>query len=153
MKDSGSGKRRKSSGRETVPFWRTKRFQEMAPEEWESLCDGCAICCLEKQENPATGEVRELAVSCPFLDPKSCRCTIYAERETLNPECLRLTPMNIGGLSWLPETCAYRLVAEGRDLEWWHPLISRSGSTVHKAGVSVRGRVVSGKHVHRTDLE
>lgn len=152
MKDTGSGKRRKDGHQEPSPFWRTKRLQELESHEWEALCDGCAVCCLEKQENPLTGEIRELAVSCPFLNLKSCRCTIYMERESLNPECLRLTPLNIGDLSWLPETCAYRLVSEGKDLEWWHPLISRSGNSVHKAGVSVRGRAVSGKFVHPKDL-
>jgi uncharacterized protein len=151
-KGSGSEKARRKGSEEPLPFWLAKRLQDLEPDEWESLCDGCAVCCLEKQENPITGEIRQLGIGCEYLDLKSCRCTIYEDRATLNPECLSLSHLNVGDLTWLPETCAYRRVAEGKDLEWWHPLVSRSGKTVHQAGVSVKGKTVSGKFVHPKDM-
>jgi uncharacterized cysteine cluster protein YcgN (CxxCxxCC family) len=148
----GSGKEREKKTGEALPFWRGKRIQELEPDEWEALCDGCGLCCLEKRENPLTGEILQLGVGCEYLDLKSCRCTIYKDRTTLNPDCLRLSPLNVGNLSWLPETCAYRRVSEGKELEWWHPLLSQSGRTVHQAGVSVKGKAVAGKFVHPKDL-
>jgi uncharacterized protein len=148
----GAGKKSANRDEEALPFWRGKRLQEFAPDEWEALCDGCALCCLEKQENPITGEIVQLGVGCGYLDLKNCRCSIYKERATLNPECLKLSSQNVGNLSWLPESCAYRRLAEGKELEWWHPLVSRSGNTVHQAGVSAKGKAVSGKFVHPKDL-
>jgi hypothetical protein len=126
-----------------VPFWKTKTLAEMTKTEWESLCDGCARCCLNKLENEGTGEVMYTDVACRLLDNHACRCTSYADRKRFVPDCQILTPGNVKRLDWLPSTCAYRLVADGKDLYWWHPLVSGDPETVHVAGISVRGRVVS----------
>jgi uncharacterized protein len=123
------------------PFWRVKRLSEMSEREWESLCDGCGRCCLNKLVDADTNETVFTSVGCRLLDDKTCRCTDYAHRQAKVKDCVRLTPRNVRRLTWLPPTCAYRLVAEGRDLAWWHPLVSGSPETVHEAGISVRGRV------------
>jgi uncharacterized cysteine cluster protein YcgN (CxxCxxCC family) len=125
------------------PFWRTKSLKEMSKEEWESLCDGCARCCTVKFEDTDTGLVEFTDVACRQLDTKSCRCKNYAKRKTLVPDCIALTVRMIGKLHWLPSTCAYRLIDEGKDLHWWHPLVSGDPNSVHKAGISVRNKVVS----------
>ena len=135
-----------------LPFWKTKRLDEMTREEWESLCDGCAKCCLVKFEDEDTGRVYHTNVVCEYLEIYHCRCTRYAERSVLVPTCLTLTPLLAGSLKWMPDTCAYRLLAEGRDLPLWHPLVSGDPATVHKAGISVRGKVVSGRDVEDDDL-
>ena len=135
-----------------LPFWKTKRLDEMTTEEWESLCDGCAKCCLVKFEDEDTGRVYHTNVVCEYLEIYHCRCTRYAERSVLVPTCLTLTPQLAGSLKWMPDTCAYRLLAEGRDLPLWHPLVSGDPATVHKAGISVRGKVVSGRDVEDDDL-
>ena len=124
------------------PYWRTKTLEEMTRAEWEALCDGCARCCLLKLEDEDTGEIAYTDIACRLLDTGTCRCTRYRQRLRLVPECVDLTPEQVRRLAWLPSTCAYRLLAEGRDLAWWHPLVSGDPETVHKAGISVRGRVV-----------
>jgi len=133
------------------PFWRTKRLDEMSQDEWESLCDGCGQCCLHKLEDADTGEIALTDVACKLLDPGTCRCTDYANRRALIPDCVEITPDNAGALDWMPATCGYRLLAEGKDLAWWHPLVSGDPETVHRAGISVRGRAVSEARVG--DLE
>ncbi len=125
-----------------APYWRTKTLEEMTRAEWEALCDGCARCCLLKLEDEDTGEIAYTDIACRLLDTGTCRCTRYRQRLRLVPECVDLTPRQVRRLGWLPSTCAYRLVAEGRDLAWWHPLVSGDPETVHRAGISVRGRVV-----------
>ena len=125
------------------PFWRVKTLTEMSRSEWESLCDGCARCCLVKLEYDDTGEVDHTEIACRLLDLKTCQCSDYAHRREKVQDCLSLTPAKVRQLKWLPSTCAYRLVAEGRDLYWWHHLVSGDRETVHQAGISVRGRVVS----------
>jgi hypothetical protein len=124
-----------------APFWRAKSMGEMTKAEWESLCDGCGRCCLNKLIDADTDETVFTDVGCRLLDTKACRCSDYAHRQARVRDCVRLTARNVKRLSWLPPTCGYRLVAEGRDLAWWHPLVSGSAETVHEAGVSVRGRV------------
>ena len=124
-----------------APFWREKRLSEMTKAEWESLCDGCGRCCLNKLIDADTNETVFTAVGCRLLDGTSCRCTDYAHRQARVKDCVRLTPRNVKQLTWLPPTCGYRLVAEGRELYWWHPLVSGDPDTVHQAGISVRGRV------------
>jgi uncharacterized cysteine cluster protein YcgN (CxxCxxCC family) len=123
------------------PFWKTKRLAEMTKAEWESLCDGCGRCCLHKLRY----EDDSLAftnVACRLLDTHTCRCTDYRHRQERVPDCVALTPAALSTIDWLPPSCAYRRLAEGRDLAWWHPLVSGDPETVHRAGVSVRGRVV-----------
>ena len=124
------------------PFWRRKTLAEMTRGEWESLCDGCAKCCLEKLQDDDTGEISYTEVACRLLDLGTCRCTDYANRKRFVPDCVVLTPRTVARLTWLPSSCAYRLISEGKDLEWWHPLVSGDPETVHRAGVSVRGRAV-----------
>jgi uncharacterized cysteine cluster protein YcgN (CxxCxxCC family) len=135
-----------------APFWKTKKLDEMSREEWESLCDGCGLCCLEKVRDEITGEIRELTVSCRHLDMDRCRCEIYEVRTIVNPECVRLTPENVKESPWLPSTCAYRIVADGGDLGRWHSLLSGDPGTVHEAGISARHRAVNGKFVHPDDI-
>jgi uncharacterized protein len=126
---------------EPIPFWRRKALSEMTKTEWESLCDGCGRCCLNKLIDEDTNETVFTDVGCKLLDTKACRCTDYANRQRKVRDCVRLTPRNVRRLSWLPPTCAYRLVANKQDLAWWHPLVSGRKDTVHEAGISVRGRV------------
>ena len=125
------------------PFWQTKTLAEMNKREWEALCDGCARCCLNKLENEGTGEIQFTDVACRLLDTDACRCVSYDDRKRFVPDCQILNPKNVKRLSWLPSTCAYRLIDEGKELYWWHPLVSGNPETVHQAGISVRGRVVS----------
>lgn len=124
------------------PFWKSKSLEEMTPQEWELVCDGCARCCLHKVEYKDTGEVFYTNVACRLLDTWHCRCTSYADRLDLVPTCLVMTPEKAKELEWLPDTCAYRRLALGMDLEWWHPLVSGDPTTVHKADISVRGKIV-----------
>jgi uncharacterized cysteine cluster protein YcgN (CxxCxxCC family) len=126
---------------ETPPFWEVKTLEEMSREEWESLCDGCARCCLVKLEDADTAEIHFTDVGCTLLDAKTCRCRDYRRRRSRVSDCVKLTPETVRSLTWLPVTCAYRRLAEGRGLAWWHPLVSGTAETVHLAGVSVRGRV------------
>jgi uncharacterized cysteine cluster protein YcgN (CxxCxxCC family) len=134
-------------------FWKTRKLAEMTAEEWELLCDGCAQCCLVKLEDVDSGEVYYTDVVCSLLDQNACRCTAYTERCTLVPDCVQLTPDNLANLSWMPQSCAYRRLAEGRGLAEWHPLVSGSAETVHLAGVSVRHRAISEKEVDPDNLE
>jgi uncharacterized cysteine cluster protein YcgN (CxxCxxCC family) len=123
------------------PFWLRKTLGEMSAQEWESLCDGCARCCLVKLEDELSGEVHYTDVGCTLLDAGACRCRDYENRQSQVPDCVRLAATNVRELAWLPPTCAYQLVAQGRDLPWWHPLKSGDPESVHRAGISVRGRV------------
>ena len=126
----------------TAPFWRRKTLSEMSRPEWESLCDGCARCCLLKLEDIDTGEIAYTDIACKLLDSGACRCSDYKNRQQSVPDCVVLKPANIADLGWMPSSCAYRLIAEGKDLAWWHPLVSGDPSTVHDSGISVRGKVV-----------
>ena len=135
------------------PFWKTKSLAEMTPEEWELLCDRCGRCCLHKIEYKETGEVFYTNVACRLLDTYHCRCTAYEERLDLVPTCLVMTPAKAAELEWLPRTCAYRRLALGMGLEWWHPLVSGNPDTVHHASISVRGMVVPEEIVPPDQLE
>lgn len=126
---------------ESTPFWRSKTLDEMTQAEWESLCDGCGRCCLVKLEDEDSGKIHATDIGCRLFDAATCRCHDYANRSKTVPDCVTLTPEAVRTLSWLPPTCAYRLLGEGKDLPWWHPLVSGDPETVIAAGVSVRGKV------------
>lgn len=136
-----------------IPFWQRKRLEEMTSAEWESLCDGCGKCCLAKLEDEDTGEVYYTELVCRYMDQDSCGCTVYSERLQKVPACTVLTPETLGDYHWLPFTCAYRTLAEGRPLADWHPLRSGDPQTVHEAGVSVRHRVISEAEVAEEDWQ
>jgi uncharacterized protein len=125
-----------------VPFWGAKRLDEMTHDEWESLCDGCGRCCLVKLEDEDTEDIYFTDVGCRLLDVETCRCRDYPNRCAKVDDCVQLSPSVVEEIGWLPPTCGYRLVAEGKDLYWWHPLVSGDPDSVHEAGISVRGRVV-----------
>ena len=129
-------------------WWNTKTLAELTQLEWESLCDGCAKCCLHKLEDEDSGDIFYTKVRCQYLDEAQCRCTDYANRSTLVPNCIQLNRDNVGNLNWLPSSCAYRLRANNQPLEQWHPLVSGSKTTVHEAGISIRGRAISDEYVH-----
>ncbi len=118
-------------------FWETKKLSEMTTEEWESICDGCGKCCLNKLEDEDNGEIFFTSVVCNLINLDTCRCTRYSERTTLVPECLDLKQHDFAEYNWLPSTCAYRLLADGEKLPSWHPLVSGSKDTVKEAGVSI----------------
>ena len=125
-----------------IPFWKRKTLTEMSPEEWESLCDGCAKCCLYRLEDEDTRTVYYTNVHCRLLDTDKGRCTDYANRSTRVSDCVTITPKVLKDPYWLPATCAYRLLAEGRDLPDWHPLISNDPQSVVRAGQRVCGHTV-----------
>ena len=127
---------------EKMPFWREKSLVEMSREEWESLCDGCGQCCRVKLIDE-DGKIEKTRLGCKLLDVGSCRCRNYPERHNLVDDCVALDPENVMALAWMPATCAYRLVGEGKELYWWQPLVSGSPETVHEAGVSVRGKLIN----------
>ncbi|MDA8252648.1 MAG: YcgN family cysteine cluster protein [Rhodospirillales bacterium] len=134
-----------------VPFWQARRLSEMTRAEWESLCDGCGRCCLHKLRSDDTGALSFTNVACRLLDLDSCRCSDYAARRRRVPDCVQLSPATLREIDWLPPSCAYRRLAEGRGLAWWHPLVSGDPETVHAAGISVRGRAVSEKRAGPLD--
>ncbi len=124
-------------------FWERKPLTRMTRPEWEALCDGCGKCCLNKLEDEDTGEVALTRIACRLLEDETCRCSQYDIRHQFVPECIVLRPSNLDDhVYWMPETCAYRLLYEGRSLYDWHPLISGSAQTVHDAGISMRGRTL-----------
>jgi uncharacterized cysteine cluster protein YcgN (CxxCxxCC family) len=126
-----------------IPFWKQKTLQQMSHEEWESLCDGCALCCMHKIEDEDTGEVFYTDLACKLLDLETCQCSDYSNRVRKVPGCLQLTVHETAAFQWLPSTCAYRLIHEGKELREWHPLISGRPGSVHEAGISMLGQAVS----------
>ncbi len=129
-----------------TPFWQEKTLQQMTAAEWESLCDGCGKCCLNKLIDEDTDELVFTNVACDLLNTKTCQCSDYGNRFQKEPDCLQITVDKIAEYDWLPSTCAYRLLAEGQTLPEWHPLITGSRSAMHQAGQSVRGKVIHEAH-------
>ena len=125
-----------------TPFWKEKKLTELSQKEWESLCDGCAKCCLYRLEDEDTRQIYFTNVHCRLLDTQTGRCTDYANRSTRVPDCVTITPAVLADPYWLPRSCAYRLLAEGRDLPAWHPLLSGDPLTVVRAGQRVCGRTI-----------
>ncbi len=135
------------------PFWKQKSLAEMSEAEWESLCDGCGWCCLYKIEDEDTHEVFYTNIACRLLDPYSCRCRSYANRFKLVETCIQITVERAMQIKWLPETCAYRRLAEGKDLPAWHPLISGDPEAVHNELISVRGKIIPEQMINMDNLE
>ena len=144
--------RDKTAAAEEAPFWRRKTLEELTPEEWEALCDHCGRCCLVKLEDEDTGEIHFTSAVCALYDLECGGCTAYERRAERMPDCVPLTPEKVRTLPWLPSTCAYRLLVEGKDLPDWHPLVSGDPSSVRRAGVSILGRVCSERDVEVDDL-
>ncbi len=134
-------------------FWETKTLSEMTTDEWESLCDGCGRCCLNKLEDIDTGELHFTNVACHLLDDTNCRCGDYPNRKQLVPECLVLDADSIHSSTALPSSCAYRRLSEGKPLLSWHPLISADSETVHHANISIRGKTISEQFIHIEQLQ
>jgi len=126
-----------------TPFWKEKSLGEMSQSEWESLCDNCGKCCCIRLEDEDNGNIYITDVACKLFNPETCKCTDYANRSVKVPDCVTLTPDNVDQLHWMPKTCAYRLVAEGKDLPEYHHLVSGSDDSIHLAGMSVQNAVVS----------
>ena len=135
------------------PFWETKPLAEMSEKEWESLCDGCGRCCVYILHNEETGDVFETDVACKLFDAKRRRCTNYANRAALVPDCVQLTPGNVEKLSWMPKTCAYRRLANGMGLPNWHPLITGEPNSVVRAGVAVSPDLIPEEEIDDEMLE
>ena len=125
------------------PFWQTVKLADMTEVQWEAVCDGCAKCCLVKLQDEDSGEIVFTDIVCNLLDQQSCRCTHYEERTKLVPDCVKLTKDNLDKIDFMPPSCAYRLLHEGKDLPQWHPLVSGRADSVVEASMSVKGRVIA----------
>ncbi|MEZ0122213.1 MAG: YcgN family cysteine cluster protein [Candidatus Reddybacter sp.] len=134
-------------------FWQNRPLEDLNPQEWEALCDGCGRCCLVKLEDFDSDEVYFTSLACELLDTESCRCQDYSQRFKKVEDCIQLSADKVENINWLPATCAYRLRHEGEPLPEWHPLVSGNPESVREAGISVSGRVTSEAHVHPDSIE
>ncbi len=135
-----------------MPFWQNKKLAELSDDEWEALCDGCGRCCVWKFEDVDSKEILYTDIRCRLFDDNNCRCTNYPQRSTEIPECMDIHQFTSQQFHWLPETCAYRLRHEGKQLPDWHPLQSGSSASVHTANISLRNKTVSGKGISEEDI-
>lgn len=127
----------------TDKFWESTPLDQMSKDQWESLCDGCGKCCLIRMEDEDTEAIYVTDIACKLLDQGTCQCTNYVGRKAIVPDCVQLSPDNVGSLRWMPQTCAYRLIHEGKPLFNWHHLVSGSRSTIHEQGMSVQDATIS----------
>lgn len=134
------------------PFWKAKTLQEMSRDEWESLCDNCGKCCCFRLQDEDTDDVYITDVACKLFDDQSCTCTDYPNRSVKVPDCVTITPDNVHDLTWMPQTCAYRLIAQGSDLPPYHHLVTGSRTTIHETGWSVQGAVQSENDIEEDQL-
>lgn len=128
-------------------FWEEKRLDQLSRAEWEAVCDGCGKCCLHKLEDETTGEIFPTNIACRLLDRRTAQCSNYRNRHAFVPDCVRLTPKKLRELDWLPSSCSYRLLEEGRPLPEWHHLVCGDREAIHRAGASVKGWTVSEEDV------
>lgn len=122
-------------------FWKNKKLEDMTTDEWEKLCDGCGQCCMHKVEDEDTGKIYLTSVACKLLDTQTCKCTNYSQRHKFVKDCIKLDYNLLKTVNWLPKTCSYLKILRGEELEWWHPLLSTSTDTVHKAKISAKDMI------------
>lgn len=133
-------------------FWEAIPLAQMTKSQWESLCDGCGRCCLNKLEDEH-GNIYFTDIACRLLDENTCRCRRYENRTSVVPDCLIISLDKPQDFRLLPDTCAYRLLAENKPLPSWHPLITGRADSVHRAGISVRDKCISEQKVPRREWE
>lgn len=134
-------------------FWERIPLTELNESQWESICDGCCQCCAHKLQDEDTDEIFKTNVVCQYLDTDKCQCTVYDDRHSYVPDCIKVTPENAGDLVWMPDTCGYKLLADGKPLPKWHPLETGNKNSTKKAGIAVTDKVISEAEIEMDDLE
>ena len=147
-----SPKTPKNKALPSEPYWKTKNMAEFSRQEWENLCDGCGKCCCIRLEDEETQAIYITDVACKLFDSGACQCSDYPNRSKNVPDCVTLTPNNVDQLHWMPETCAYKLVANGKELPDYHHLVSGSRETIHEVGMSVQNAVQSETDIDDEDI-
>lgn len=132
-------------------FWERYSLGELNKKEWESLCDGCGQCCLERYVGD-DNKVTVYSIACELLDIEQSRCKSYEKRLTKVPSCHQLTPSNVPKYNWLPEICAYRVIHRGEALPKWHPLLTGNRNKMKKKGIKVSSYAVPAKQVARRKM-
>lgn len=135
----------------TDPFWKTTPLHKMDRDQWESLCDGCGKCCLLKLEDEDTGDIAYTRIHCKLFNSDTCQCSDYANRKSIVEDCVKLTPAGLEEINWMPESCAYRRIRDGKDLPDWHHLVCGDRERIHTEGQSIKGRTVSEETVFDED--
>lgn len=135
----------------TDPFWKTTPLHKMDRDQWESLCDGCGKCCLLKLEDEDTGDIAYTRIHCKLFNSDTCQCSDYANRKSIVEDCVKLTPAGLEEINWMPESCAYRRIRDGKNLPDWHHLVCGDRERIHAEGQSIKGRTVSEETVFDED--